>query len=116
MQCAKKNLVMSKFIQLPDWQLTKSQNRNRPEFWAAETVMGTVCIFQNTEGLYYINADFIHYPDNENRNIGLSTILTKDPRLGRFSSKGDCEALKEQINAIHLEQIRKFIQFSKIIT
>lgn len=107
---------MSKFILTPEWQLEKSHNPNRPDFWAANTVMGNVCIFKNRAGHYYASADFIHYPDDGRLScVGLSSIHLEDPMLSRFEICLDPEQLKDQINKIHLEQIRKFIQFQKIV-
>lgn len=107
---------MSKFILAPEWQLEKSHNPKRPDFWAANTVMGNVCIFKNRAGHYYASADFIHYPnDGREYCVGLSSIPIEDPMLSRFEICTDPEQLKAQINSIHLEQIRKFIQFQKIV-
>lgn len=98
-------------IKIPEWSNPPSQNPKKPNFWIAETVMGTVSIhYRNSTNLWYVNADFINYPpsdsiDHFHIDYGINMLNPID----RFYGSAEPEVLIEMVNSIHLVQVKKFI-------
>lgn len=98
-------------IRIPEWHNLPSHNSKVTFFWVAETVMGNVSIhYRNTTKLWYVNADFIHYPPSDSLehshiDYGINMLNTMD----RFYGSVEPESLKEMINSLHFNQLKKFL-------